>query len=158
MSIPVVPVPGGLPKSGTEVAMSMMDAVPTVSTGNEALYTLSMSDCIAIATFDHGNANKRTLTHLWGGMASPSYYEKLAATISPNTTVIVACGAFGSQDYFTDVTAGNVEEMIKAFMVKAKKDTSKLQVLKLWTAGGAPGVIAGSLILQADGKYGRIKA
>jgi hypothetical protein len=70
--------PGGLPAAGTEVHMSDLNAQPTVANGNDPIFTRSMSDCIAIAAFDHGNNGERTITHLWDRAAAISFYRDLA--------------------------------------------------------------------------------
>ncbi|KAK4152510.1 hypothetical protein C8A00DRAFT_34811 [Chaetomidium leptoderma] len=147
----------GLPASGTEVAMSSKDARPGVPSGSEPIFTQSMADCMAIGTFDHGNHNNRTLTHLWGRCASNSYYQTLAETISPNTTVILACGSIGTRFYFENYEMPNVRVLLESFMTKAKKPIDQLQWLTLYTEDTAQGLVKGSLVLQADGSYGRIK-
>ncbi len=151
---------GGLPSGGIEVSMSLLEAQPTFSEEGQPLYTKSMGDCICIATFDHEKLNKkRTLTHLWGGAAAPSFYETLAADISPRTTVIVACGSIGRRDYFETVTVPNVREMLESHMAKLGKATNNLQWLSLWTENeAASGLIPGSFVIQVNGEYGRIKA
>jgi hypothetical protein len=149
----------GLPATGTEVWMSPLEAQPTFSSEREPLFTKSMSDCISIATFDHEKLlHKRTLTHLWGGAAAPSFYDALAKDISPKTTVIVACGSQGRRDYFETVTVPNVRELLEYHMGKVNKATNNLQWLTLWTENeAASGVVPGSFVIQVNGEYGRIK-
>lgn len=149
--------PHGLPATGTEVLMSSFDARPTTSHGSEALYTRSMGDCIGIATFDHGNHDERTMTHLLGRAAAVSYYQALANRISPNTTVIVACGSIGSRFYFENIDLGNIRALLEGQMRLLNKAVDHLEWLSLYTEENAQGLVAGTLVLQADGKYGRIR-
>ncbi|KAK4119543.1 hypothetical protein N657DRAFT_650038 [Parathielavia appendiculata] len=122
--------PSGLPEEGTRVEMSMpSDLEPTFVDGSKTLYTRSMSACMAIATFDHGNDDQRTMTHV-AGVPDNSYYRALAKIISPNTT-IVAAGFQDSKWMFMNTVEKYVKEPLVRQMEDFEKPINQLEWLLL---------------------------
>jgi hypothetical protein len=126
-----------------------------VSVGDETLFTRNMADCIAIATFDR-ETGQRTMTHLSGRIANDVYYERMAGLISPKTTVIVACGFNGGQEFFEEDEVPPIREKLENAMKQAGHPINELEWLTLWSPANPPGLVGGTLVLQADGQYGRI--
>jgi hypothetical protein len=146
----------GLPMQGTEVQMSPWNSVePTVSEGDETLWTTGMSDCCAVATFDRDNA-KRTLCHLPGSYPQPEFFATLANIIELNTTVIVAAGSSSTFNYFADNLVPTFKAALIDAMQNANKDTSNLRVVGFHTEDDANnGMQEGSFVMKANGDYGR---
>lgn len=152
--------PHGLPASGKAVYMSDDRPRPTVAAGNETIYTRSMSDCIAVATFDFGNNNQRTMTHLPGRAADLGFYQALANRISPNTAIIVACGSNGTEYFFKNFDCQTIRAALEGEMRLINKPVNQLQWVYLWTPEEGQSVTNlshGTIVLQADGQYGRIR-
>lgn len=147
----------GLTMQGTEVQMSPPWNIikPTVSEGDETLWTTGMSDCCAVATFDRDNA-KRTLCHLPGSDPNPGFLAALADIIKPNTTVIVAAGSSSTFDFFAGNLVPTFREALINAVQKANKDTSNLRVIGFHTEDDAKnGMQEGSFVMEANGDYGR---
>ena len=114
------------PATEVDMADSAESAAPKESKNNEALWTWRITACCVIATYDH-KSGKRTLVHLKGSDAGPSYFEALAKKISETTTVIIASGTdTGSKVGFTTTVNDGHTEKIKKAMESAGKDASKL--------------------------------
>jgi len=149
------------PAIEVDMAKSAEAAEPIDSVKNEALWTWRVTACCTVATYDHATG-KRTLVHLKGSDAGPSYYKALAKKISPTTTVIIASGTdTGSKIGFTSTVSDGIEEKIKEAMGSVKKDTSKLVFKLLYSTekdDKAAKVQPGTFAITAKGKYGRVRA
>ncbi|KAI1084823.1 hypothetical protein F5B20DRAFT_576138 [Whalleya microplaca] len=163
--INVVAVPLGLsvPKNAVEVFMLGFHNIHSFTTAKEGqtLWTQGMSDCVAVATIDH-QTGRRTMTHLVGGLASDdSLWNDLAKDISPDTTIVIASGTnYHDQNIFNNQIPSSVETPLRQAMLAkgaTQAEAARLTFVPFWTQNGAvQGVQYGTLVVLADGRYGRM--
>ncbi len=152
------------PTSGTQVKMIMPGAAQIPSSpANPAdtLWTVDMTDCHAIATFDH-DTNERTLIHIQAGRAHRRYFERIADRISPNTTIIIVAGGWWSQDSIQSIYGdpqNTYRVGLETAMTNKGKATDDLQWEVFWgngIVGNGDNTLPVGFFIQADGLYGPI--
>jgi hypothetical protein len=116
---------------GTEVKMAFgttQHAGPTIATEEDGpLWTVAMTDCCAIATFDidaSSGKTQRTLYHAAGSNPPDSYFDQLAKLIPKghDVTVIISNG---SDDLDKEIFLGRQVDNIKTKLSAAMKELKK---------------------------------
>lgn len=145
---------------GLQVFMLMKyNLRPTPSTGKESIWTRGIDSCQAIVTFDRVTTD-RTMSHLPGGDTTKEFYDELAIYITEHTTILIVSGEKGSKDYFESWDVPELQRGIKEGLKRMEKENiiPQLQWQTFWTNpedDWKNGMLKGSFVMQADGKYGR---
>lgn len=146
------------PSSAGYVAMSPLHRIEATTTtdGNEPLWTQYIDSCIAVATYNT-DTNLRSLCHLPGGQYE-GLIPQLAGIIDESTLVIFTNGTSGSKNWLEtmkDNIMGAIEDRLHA----SGKEGG---VYRLYytdpSQDASNGLVAGTFVLQPDGRYGRIQA
>jgi hypothetical protein len=111
------------------------------------LFTVGMTDCSAVVTITpHG---KHTLTHLQGGRAYPSFFERVHNQVTKDTFVIIAAGGNNhNPQVFDSMIADSIRNEFKKMGVPA----GNFKVI-MPTPGQVKQNMCGFVVL-GDGRYG----
>ncbi|KAI7774393.1 hypothetical protein LA080_008820 [Diaporthe eres] len=158
MSVPAV-APQGFPQPSNAgyVAMSPMHRIEaTTTTNNEPLWTQYMDSCITVATYNT-DTKLRSLCHLPGGQYE-SLISQLAGIIDESTLVIFTNGTSGSKQWLESLK-DNIMGAIETRLTENGKEGGVYRVYYTDPSQDASdGLIAGTFVIQPDGRYGRIQA
>jgi hypothetical protein len=133
---------------------------PYTADEGEVIYTRHMTECAAIATYDHSN-RERMLCHAGGSNFLPEFFKVLAKKISSTTTVFFAMGT----DWKAEGAPGMsiIEEWkrdIRAEVAKLGKSSSGIEWIDFWQVPEAKihhVVDLATFALRPDGSYGLVR-
>ena len=127
---------------------------------NSTIWTQSLSDCVAVATFDVAT-NARTLIHLPGMQVSQGYFDGVAKDLSTGSTVIVGAGQYCSQNYLGSWTEMYIIEGFETAMKNHGRSLMQhtnrhLRYETYWANDLEINEWNTSFAVQADGQYGSV--
>ncbi|KAG6354406.1 hypothetical protein INS49_004423 [Diaporthe citri] len=158
MSVPAV-APQGFPQPSNAgyVAISPLHRIEaTTTTNSEPLWTQYMDSCITVATYNT-DTKLRSLCHLPGGQYE-SLIPQLAGIIDESTLVIFTNGTSGSKQWL-ETQKDNIMGAIETRLNANGKEGGVYRVYHTDPSQDASGgLIAGTFVIQPDGRYGRIQA
>lgn len=99
--------------------------------GSGILWTWSLSDYTAIATFGHESA-ARTLFHLLARGDTDSYYNAVGRAMLEKVVIIFALGTLGSKDAFQKASMNHLAEIEDAMRVHGDKIGVDLVLKVFW--------------------------
>lgn len=115
-----------------------------------------MDSCITVATYNT-QKNLRSLCHLPGGQYE-SLIPQLAGIVDESTLVIFTNGTSGSKDWL-ETMKENITDAIEARLHANQKEGGMYRSFYTEPSqDAANGLVAGTFVLQPDGRYGRIQA
>lgn len=145
------------PSKAGYVEMSPMHRIEATTTNdNEPLWTQYMDSCITVATYN-ADTKLRSLCHLPGGQYE-GVISQLADIIDESTLVIFTNGTSGSKNWLKDLH----DSMMRAIEAQLDARGKEGGVYRVYYTepedDASNGLIAGTFVIQPDGRYGRIQA
>lgn len=153
-----VETPQGFPQPASGyVAMSPLRRIEATTADNdEPLWTQYMDSCISVVTYNT-DTTLRSLCHLPGGQYE-SLIAQLADIIDESTLVIFTNGTSGSREWL-ESQKDNIMGAVETRLAVGGKEGG---VYRLYytdpSQDAADGLVAGTFVIQPDGRYGRIQA
>lgn len=128
----------------------------TTTNNNEPLWTQYMDSCITVATYSP-DTKVRSLCHLPGGQYE-SLIPQLARIVDESTLVIFTNGTSGSKQWL-ETMKDNIMGDIETQLTANGKEGGVYRVYYTDPSQDASnGLVAGTFVIQPDGRYGRIQA
>lgn len=150
--------PQGFPQpTAGYVEMSPLHRIEATTTNkNEPLWTQYMDSCITVATYSP-DTKLRSLSHLPGGQYEP-LISQLADIIDESTLVIFTNGTSGSKRWLKDLHDSMMTAIENELHTRGKEGGVYRVYYTEPDEDKANGLVAGTFLLEADGRYGRIQA
>lgn len=150
--------PQGFPQpTAGYVEMSKLHRIEATTTNkNEPLWTQYMDSCITVATYNP-DTKLRSLCHLPGGQYEP-LISQLADIIDESTLVIFTNGTSGSKNWLKDLHDSMMTAIENELHGRGKEGGLYRVYYTEPDQDKSNGLVAGTFVLQPDGRYGRIQA